>query len=179
MYCYRITKYNPKFRDHTGAYKKDDWISFSDIGKSFENKVLSAEGYLNTEEAYIEAISLFMDESRINALKVILLSKHKEPNKNDVWYSSSLLETYQSVSDDTMIEKPVALHVARLDLREYIWCKLESEKMFVHFGYDYYMYIGSAKKPIHIIPQIEALGLFVEKIDESPYMQTAYDEVSE
>lgn len=176
MYCYRITKYNPQFRDHTGAYRKEDWISFSDIGSTFENKVLSAEDYLNAEEAYIEAISLFMDEFRINTLRVTLLSKHAEPKKNDVWYSSSLLETYQSISDNAIIKKHTALNVARLVLREYMWCKLESKEMFVHFGYDYYMYIGSKKKPTHIIPQIEALGLFVEKIDESPYMQTAYDD---
>ena len=32
MYCYRITKYNPNLRDASGAYKKDEWIFYSDIG---------------------------------------------------------------------------------------------------------------------------------------------------
>ena len=98
MHCYRITKYNPRFRDHTGAYRKEDWISFSDIGMTFENKVLSATDYLSTEEAYIEAISLFMDESEVSTLEIVLLSKHTPPKKNDMWYSSSLLKTYQLIN---------------------------------------------------------------------------------
>ncbi len=176
MHCYRITKYNPEFRDHNGAYKKEDWTAISDIGMTFENKALSPTDYLSTEEAYIEAISFFMDESEASTLEVVLLSKHTPPKKNDVWYSSSLLKTYQLISDNNFYDKHTILNISRLALREYIWCKLKSDKMFVHFGYDYYMYIGSKKKPIHIIPQIEALGLFVEKIDESPYEQTACDE---
>ena len=179
MYCYRITKYNPKFRDSSGAYKKDDWISFSNIGKSFENKVLSAEGYLNTEEAYVKTISFFMDGLGIDSLIVTALEKIKPPKINDYWYSSDLFKNYKSIDINQHLSRDIVLAIARLALRKYLWCKLESEKMFVHFGYDYYMYIGSEKKPIHIISQIEALGLFVEKIDESPYMQTAYDEVSE
>lgn len=42
--------------------------------------------------------------------------------------------------------------------------------MFVHFGYDYYMYIGSSKElPQDLRNKIENLGLFVENF-ESPYL---------
>jgi hypothetical protein len=35
--------------------------------------------------------------------------------------------------------------ICRLNLREALWCKLEDEGgQFVHFGWDYYMYIGGA-----------------------------------
>ncbi len=179
MYCYRITKYNPKFRDTSGVYKKDEWISYSDISHTFEGEVLSAENYLNVEEAYIEAISLFINATNMDALSVAALEKYEAPKKTDYWYSQDLLDTYHAIGINQDLDSKTVLVAARLALRKYLWCKLESENMFVHFGHDYYMYIGSKKKPTHIIPQIESLGLFVEKIDESPYMQTASDNESD
>lgn len=169
MFCYRITKYNPEYRDSSGAYKKDEWTSYSDIGSTIENEALSAEEYLNIENAYVEAISLIMDEVGINSLAITALEKHNAPQKNDVLFDPILLKTYQSLKINQSLNKTVVLEVARLALRDYMWCKLESENMFVHFGYDYYMYIGSQKKPNSILPSVEALGLFVEQIDESPY----------
>ncbi|WP_422658085.1 FHA domain-containing protein [Paenibacillus sp. EC2-1] len=41
-------------------------------------------------------------------------------------------------------------------------------KMYVHFGYDYYMYIGISKECKDAIDSIQASGLFVEEC-ESPY----------
>ena len=119
MYCYRITKYNPKFRDHTGAYKKDDWISFSDIGKSFENKILSAEDYYNVEEAYIEAISFFMNFLGIDYLRISALEKkHMVPKQRDRFYFSDLLNAYQEIHINQKINTALVLDVARLALRE-------------------------------------------------------------
>jgi hypothetical protein len=37
---YRICKYNPRFRVN-GVYIKDEWTSVSDIGKTFEDGVLT------------------------------------------------------------------------------------------------------------------------------------------
>ncbi len=64
------------------------------------------------------------------------------------------------------------IEIATKCLREELWCKIMSPyKLFVHFGYDYYMYIGSAKElSTEIILEIEKLGLFVELIDQSPYL---------
>jgi len=39
---YRITKYNPMNRDANGAYLLNEWTSFSDIGKTFDGKTLTA-----------------------------------------------------------------------------------------------------------------------------------------
>ena len=37
--------------------------------------------------------------------------------------------------------------LAKLTLRNAIWCKLGYKKQFfVHFGYDYYMYIGASER---------------------------------
>ena len=169
MFCYRITKYNPKYRDLSGAYKKDEWTSYSDIGATFANEILSAKEYLNIENAYVRSISLFMDDTGDASLIVTALEKHQAPQEDDALFDPKLLNAYQSLDVNESVNKNGALEVARVALRDYLWCKLESEHMFIHFGYDYYMYIGTLKKPSSILPQIESLGLFVERIDESPY----------
>ena len=41
MFSWRITKYNPAFRNSVGAYLKNDWIAVCDIGKTFDIKILT------------------------------------------------------------------------------------------------------------------------------------------
>ena len=58
--------------------------------------------------------------------------------------------------------------VARLVLRDHIWCKLTGKAAFIHFGWDYYMCIGVPTVcPIAIDAATEA-GLFVESFN-SPH----------
>jgi hypothetical protein len=60
--------------------------------------------------------------------------------------------------------------IVRLTLRAVIWCKLTlQQKFFVHFGYDYNMYIGSYKDCPKARMKIEKSGLFVETYT-SPYL---------
>ncbi len=53
MFDWRVTKYDPKNRDHNGWYVKDEWTDYSDIGKSFEGKRLTFWEYFNVESKYI------------------------------------------------------------------------------------------------------------------------------
>jgi hypothetical protein len=47
----RITKYDPQNRDANGHYTLvDEWTSISDVGKSFQGKILTMEQYLAIEE---------------------------------------------------------------------------------------------------------------------------------
>jgi hypothetical protein len=61
MYKYRITKYNPIYRDPEGKYTIEDWTAISDIGKVFNNQRLTIESYKETEDKYIKAIYVTMD----------------------------------------------------------------------------------------------------------------------
>jgi hypothetical protein len=53
--------------------------------------------------------------------------------------------------------------IIRRILREELWCRLESSEGFIHFSWDYYMYVGVP----HPCPTAEAraaeLGLYVEE----------------
>ncbi len=81
-----------------------------------------------------------------------------------------MIATYNTIYLGQQVTQKEVADIARLVLRESLWCKLESDRMFVHFGYDYYMFIGSTEPCESTIKKIEKLGLFVEKF-ESPYLE--------
>ncbi len=152
MLNYRITKYNPIYRNSKGHYTLDEWTSFSDIGNLKYN--LSLEKYLEIENAYLEVIK-----------KVLKLNKATNFIFKNVENNTSFQVPKESENADKIIE------IATKCLQEELWCKIMSPyKLFVHFGYDYYIYIGPRKElPVEIISEIEKLGLFVELIDKFPY----------
>jgi hypothetical protein len=67
---YRVTKYNPAFRDSSGAYTRDEWISFGDIGQSFNGVELTRDAYQQVEDAYIAAAMAFLREGDVRQLTV-------------------------------------------------------------------------------------------------------------
>ena len=146
---YRVTKYNPEFRDSTGKYLvSDEWTSFFDIGKS-----VSIEDYECTEKAYIDTAIEVLQETNCIGLNVVSLEKNapeKEAEEEDFLKLNALKNIFQSV------------------LREEIWCKFENESHYVHFGYDYYMYIGTPDECINAREQAKLRGLYVEEF-KSPY----------
>lgn len=152
------------YRDSQDCYLKDDWTSYSDIGKKFEDGVLTFEQYVKIENTYIEALVSFMKCLNINMLSVAALEKNVQPPCNDLFS----LEFFNNLKNGDVLDRPLIKLVAAMILRDYLWCKFEAQDMYVHFGWDYYMYIGSAKVCKTAIYSIEQSGLFVEKY-ESPY----------
>lgn len=171
MFSYRITKFDPKYRNELGHFLNNDWTSISEIGKKFDGKELTFEDYKKIEDAYVHAIMLFMDFLNLNSLTVPYLEKHRKRPYPDIYRSKTMLELFKKITVGQELDKNEVADVARLMLRETLWSKLESkDKMFVHFGYDYYMYIGSSKElPDSSKNEIEKSGLFVEEF-ESPYL---------
>ena len=53
MMHYRISKYNPKFRDEDGFYTRKEWTSISDIGESFDGSEVTIHEYLEIENISI------------------------------------------------------------------------------------------------------------------------------
>ncbi len=168
MYWFQITKYNPKYRNELGHYLKDEWTDFSDIGKKHANDILTYDEYIEVENAYVKAILNFMNCLNLDSVRVSGLEKRKllENSEN---YSKSMIEIYKKIKDKQFLDRQLLDQVIRLILRTDLWCKLQSKDLEVHFGYDYYMYIGSSKPCEEIIPTIEKMGLFVEAIKDSPY----------
>lgn len=67
------------------------------------------------------------------------------------------------------------LMIARGVLREDFWCKLEAKDFFIHFGYDYYMYIGADIEEEKMSEIARKNGLFAEHIGISPYLDENCD----
>jgi hypothetical protein len=165
-----ITKYNPKYRDSSGAYKKNEWVSVSDIGKVFEDGILTTESYLAVEDAYVDAALLFLEQFRIKSLTIKYLEERSPadcpPGKGDenrLWLKD--LELGKAYFGSELAR------LIRLNLREVCWTKLEgAQNTYLHFGYDYYMYIGTDSTVTRVddihFPDL----LFVEQV-ESPYHQ--------
>jgi len=168
MYSWRITKYNPKYRDNRGAYLKDEWICYSEIGKKFDHKTFTFKDYIAVENSYVQAILLFVDDLKI---KFFLLNGFEDCGLciNDPYQTVEMVNLYKQIKKKKWINKEDLDSCIRLILRGNIWGKLESSSMHVHFGYDYYMYVISIKKNDAVLKSIEKLGLFVEEF-RSPYI---------
>lgn len=174
VYYWRISKYNPKFRDLQGVYKNDEWTSICDIGKRFNNSVLTFDEYIKFEDAYVYAILLAISETHLDSITIRSLEKKQIINCYDlpydhvVDYVGSLVDKADVLIGDT---GDISLLI-RLVLREIIWCKLEAgPNLFIHFGYDYYMYFGSKERLDTTMGLVRKRGLFAEKL-QSPYLVT-------
>lgn len=157
MKQYRITKYDPSNRDAAGSYTKSEWTSFGDIGRSFDAGTLSKEDYLRVESAYIEAVHRFLFDDPERTLTAQGVENH--------------LSKKFAPSEGEKVNKDSFESVCRSILREEFWCRLESEDSFVHFGYDYYMYIGTDEERSEAIEFAKSKGLFVER-SPSPYLES-------
>lgn len=65
----RITKYNPIYRDDNGYYTLNDWTSFSDIGKEYNNSIFTLEEYIKVENSYLSAIDILFNKAMISDLR--------------------------------------------------------------------------------------------------------------
>lgn len=156
MNFWRITKYNPRFRAQDGRYLKDEWTSCSDIGRTFDGSELTPEAYTAVESAYLRSAMSFVAESMVPDLQVVSVENY--------------VDSPPPVTDGQLIHGGLLEDVCRLNLRESMWCKLERrDSFFIHFGYEYYMYIGSQSPCIQSIRIATDAGLFVEEM-KSPYL---------
>jgi hypothetical protein len=166
-YQWRVTKYDPSFRDSKGAYTKPEWTDSSCIGSE-----VSLEDYLRVEDAYYHSIRHFMADGNISNLKVRSLETHKSVSPSLAKSGlDSILLNRPKLSNKSVLAQGDLEQVIRMNLRGLIWCKLKNaSRFFVHFGHDYYMYIGSDSPCLNAIEEAKKLGLFVEPY-KSPYLE--------
>jgi hypothetical protein len=157
---YRVTKYNPALRNDSGAYLVDEWTQFSEIGQTFRGAVLSEDEYLKVEQAYISSANAFLQEGGLNSMTVKGMENHKGISLEFIEGSVLPLER---ISD-----------VIRQILREEFWCRLECRGGFLHFGWDYYMYVGVPHRCPEAELLAERLGLYPEEFS-SPYKESLDD----
>lgn len=139
----RITKYDPRFRNSEGHYLRDDWTSVSDIGSVHAGKQVTVQDYKLIEDAYILAVTTLMESLGIECLQLVDYESHG--NRADL--PDSLTNESRSYAIQFSVENVLQgsdlKNLLRSVLREQCWCKLQGKHGFyVHFGYDFYMYVG-------------------------------------
>ena len=169
MQYWRVTKYNPIYRDDEGRYTKNEWISIGDIGNYYEGEELTYDKYVSVENMYIEAVILAMTEANIEYFKITGLEKSGD-TINDNTFSSDIKRFYESLKDNMSVSIDDITILVKLILREIVWVRLESDILNIHFGYDYYMYFCSKKRLEKTEKIIKEKGLFVENF-KSPYIE--------
>ena len=168
-FSYCISKYNPAYRNKSGTFTKNEWTSYHDIGYMFDNTALTLATYLNIENAYIMSVIEFMKCTNVSSFYVVGLEKIEDPkyDENSTVHMNTL---YKKVTENYNASLIDIIDICRLILREHIWCKLENNnKLCVHFGYDFYMYIVSNSKCKNTFKYINDMGLFIESF-RSPYI---------
>ena len=141
---FRVTKYDPRMRLSNGHYPPDEWTSVSDIGREFLGRVFDYQQYMMVENNYIEAIRRFLRSSGVSSVQVKDLEIHATRSSLVTPLQSETATRLLRVANNSDVSGIDLDWIARLALREALWCRLEGMNGFyVHFGYDYYMYIGS------------------------------------
>jgi hypothetical protein len=163
----RATKYDPSNRDIQGRYTLSEFTSSSDVGKKFENYVLSAEDYVIVEDRYAACVRQLLDISQVDSLQIVELEDNRGKTLVDLQVERLRPAQLDMVHDGMVVKGENIYKIVRMALREVIWCKLCGENgVYVHFGYDYYMYIGCnlERTDLGQPPQ----GMFYEEMG-SPY----------
>ena len=154
MIEYRVTKYDPASRDARGAYIKEEWTSVTDIGRAFAGVALTDGEYRRVEQAYVDSALAFLRGGGLSSLTVAGLENHK---RLALEFGEGSVFSVDQVGD-----------LIRQIIRGEFWCRLEGQGGFVHFGWDYYMYIGVPHRCLEAEQLAEELGLYPEEF-ASPY----------
>ena len=170
MKHYRVTKFDSKKRNADGTYMdQQEWTCIGEIGKKCGSMVLTPQVYLRTEAAYVNAVLRSFEASGLPHLRVTNLSmRHTcdelaEQEAEFPFLDTANLASLDFVEDQTVGPDEIALLVVQ-NLRGTLGCKLEFEgNFFVHFGWDYYMYIGCTGNDEMARAETEHDGLFVEE----------------
>lgn len=153
LYMYRIAKYDlQNYKD--GVYSQADWTDYSDIGRIFLGEKLTEEIYLNTERRYIRVAQILREKSHCQSVSIFNLEKHSPdlPWKN-----------VQKIREAKLSE------IIRDCLRNKCWCRLYGENFYIHFGYDFYMYIRCTVPYAEVVCICRENQLYAVEQD-SPYV---------
>lgn len=131
----------------------DEWTSIFDVGQTFSGREFTMREYEITEQNYINFILKTLSACGIEHLTVCQLENYGRLR----W------------RDGQRLDAAGVQAFARDCLREKVWGKLQAKHFFVHFGYDYYMYVGCTLDDGEIKKIAGENCLFCENMP-SPYL---------
>lgn len=152
MHQYRVTKYDPQLRVN-GAYTRHEWTSIADVGNEFSGSIFTMSDYERAEQRHIAFLCALAAREDAFPLTLEALEDHREHSP------------WQEGQQITPHDLPA---IVRDVLREECWCRLTAPGFFIHFGYEYYMYVGCTHTPEAIAALAAEHALYAEPMT-SPY----------
>jgi tetratricopeptide (TPR) repeat protein len=129
---YRVTKYNPAFRDHSGAYTKEEWTFFRQIGPTFSGVPFTSAEYERVANAYVEVALSFLRESGLSEMRVAGLENR--------------MQTLDFQNDRVLPFERIGEIIRRI-LREEFWCRSEGNDGFIRLGLLYVSWHAASLSP--------------------------------
>lgn len=124
-YRYEISKYEPNLykinSEGLRYYTRDEWTAICDIGKKFYDGVLTAEKYLEVENAYIAVVKMVMKCNNVDKVYLILrkyakwmsVSKLRKFVANEEYsglYNEELFSDYKFLGDNIILNDRLLNH---------------------------------------------------------------------
>jgi hypothetical protein len=155
---YRVTKYDPSFRDKWGAYTRDEWTIVTEIGDVIGGHLVTEAEVVETINKYLYAFEAFANESNVTSLAVRVR-----------WLGPEYQERWGHLRDGDRVPLTEAVDMVRDMLyAEDLIVYLENDDFYTHVGYDMYMWVGSHVDCVKATAETRRIGLFVEPGIESP-----------
>ena len=143
---HEIVKYPPSGYNKDGIYTSYDWTSISDIGKSFNGKILCVKDYLKVEGQYVNTVLMIMSALDCEYLTIEYIEVNQDEMANDIEiyrekYGVSITGILPKLKKGTRLSRINVPNVLRLCLRElcYIVFSCKSKKLKFYFSYEYYL----------------------------------------
>jgi hypothetical protein len=157
---FRLSKYDPAKRDLTGAFRDQDWVSYSQIGSEIGGRVLRKGEYERVEDAYVETIREMLTEAGLQQVGIERFRRFGKPARDIKAFRKG-----QKVDLDTLSR------LTRLTLQDRVEVGFSvPRKMYLHFGFDFLVYIGLARPTPAAKAFASENGLFLEEM-ASPYRE--------
>ncbi|MBE6586008.1 MAG: hypothetical protein E7645_05710 [Ruminococcaceae bacterium] len=129
-----------------GIYQKDEWTSFSDVGKTYDDVTFTMEAYLDTEKRYTNLVLSIIE---IQGVSSVTLGYLENPRHLSWKHHQKLISTE--------IEA-----FMRDSLRETCWGQITANDFIWEAGYDYYIHVGCSLDQATMANMTLSYGLFVE-----------------
>lgn len=167
-YWFRISKYNPKYRDNVWEYKKDEWTSITDIWKHN----IKWYKYKNTEDCYVKLIVNLLTYFKFEKLNIFWLQWNflwqEFENIRIKWLWKEWRNLYLDIKENgrrDLSVKDMNIYIVFL-LREMLWSYVIWNKIEIHVWYDYYMYILTTNELMaEYLGNLKNDFLYIERID--------------
>ena len=123
----------------------ETWSSIDEIGRVYNGHVFTYKEYKKKEQSFINFFVELFKYVHARKVKIIQLRKNRFP-VNATYDRKGVLRTwYDRIENNLSLTLDDLQYVVPLILRENIWGTLyhKNSKTYIHFGYDYFVYVNS------------------------------------